>query len=143
MEGGTIPRRHTGEAVDVSPPLVWMDVPEGARSFALTVTDPDAPKGTWTHWLLFDLPPGARALAQEIPRAHLVLGGARQGKNSWNRIGWNGPMPPPGAAHRYEFRLFALDGPLGCTPGSTRAEIEAAMQGHILAEARLTGLYAR
>lgn len=142
-EGQTIPRRHTGEGPDASPPLEWNGIPAGTRALVLLVTDPDAPHGTWTHWVLYDLAPDTTSLTPELPRAHLVLGGARQGRNSWKKIGWNGPLPPPGAPHRYLFTLYSLDRPTGLPPGATREEVEAAMKGHILAETCLTGRYAR
>jgi Raf kinase inhibitor-like YbhB/YbcL family protein len=142
-EGQRIPKRHTGDGLDLSPPLEWSGAPPATRAFALLATDPDAPRGTWTHWVLYDLAADTNALAEEMPRAHLVAGGARQGRNSWKKIGWNGPRPPPGAAHRYVFTLYALDRPLGLAPAAAREDVELAMRGHILAEASTTGRYSR
>jgi Raf kinase inhibitor-like YbhB/YbcL family protein len=141
-DGATIPRRHTADGIDASPPLAWTGAPAGTRSFVLVVCDPDAPKGTWFHWLLYDIPPATQELREERPRAHFI-DGARQGRSSWGRIGWNGPAPPPGAPHRYVFTIRAIDRVLGLEPGATPAELAAAIEGHVLAEASLIGKYGR
>jgi Raf kinase inhibitor-like YbhB/YbcL family protein len=131
-DGGAIPRQYTCEGRDVSPPLAWSGVPPGAKSLALVVDDPDAPdpaapKMTWVHWVLYDIPPaGAPA-------------DGKDGLNDWDRTGWGGPCPPIGR-HRYFFKLYALDTMLNLRR-PTKAELERAMKGHVLAEARLVGTY--
>jgi Raf kinase inhibitor-like YbhB/YbcL family protein len=143
-DGGAIPIRHTCEGTDASPPLEWTGVPAGARALALVVDDPDAPdpkapKMTWVHWILYDLPPGTAGLAEAVTRDALPPG-TRQGVNDWKRTGYGGPCPPIGR-HRYFFKLYALDAPLGDLGAPTKAKLEAAMKGHVLAEARLVGTY--
>jgi Raf kinase inhibitor-like YbhB/YbcL family protein len=143
-DGAEIPMRHTCEGDDVSPPLAWTDVPAGARSLALVVDDPDAPdpaapKMTWVHWLLYDLPPTCTALA-EGPRHAALPPGTREGRNDWRRTGWGGPCPPIGR-HRYFFKLYALDAVLGDLGTPTKAKLEEAMDGHVLAKAELVGTY--
>ncbi len=142
-EGGPIPRAHTADGADRSPALQWGDPPPGTRAFALVVDDPDAPVGTWVHWMLYDLPGGARSLAEDQPRTPDLPGGAHQGRNSWGRVGWNGPSPPPGPPHRYIFRLSALSAPLGLPAGATRDQVEAALRGKVLAQATWMGTYGR
>jgi Raf kinase inhibitor-like YbhB/YbcL family protein len=136
-EGSAIPRLHTCEGADVSPSLEWSDPPTGTRSFALLVEDPDAPRGTWTHWLLWDIPFAARTLAQ----------GARVGAagvNDFGRTGYGGPCPPPGNAHRYYFRLYALKVErLGLAESARRAEFDRALAGKILGEAVCMGRFGR
>jgi Raf kinase inhibitor-like YbhB/YbcL family protein len=141
--GGGIPRSFTADGADVSPALVFQDVPAGTQALALIMDDPDAPVGLWVHWVLYDLPGSEGGLAQNQPRSATLDSGARQGKNSWSRMGWNGPDPPPGKPHRYFFKLYALSGPLGLEPGATAQKVEAAMKGKVLAEASLMGTYGR
>ena len=143
---GEIPTRYTCEGDDVSPPLAWSDPPPGTRSFALIVADPDAPdprapKMTWIHWVVYDLPAQARALEDGAGAGRLPAG-ARSGTNDWKRTGYGGPCPPVGR-HRYVHTLFALDAPLGDLGAPTRAALERAMQGHVLARAELVGTYAK
>ena len=145
-EGQAIPRRFTCEGDDVSPPLTWSEVPAGTRSLALVVEDPDAPdpaapKRVWVHWVLYDLPPSAGGLAEAVSAATLPAG-AREGQNDWGRAGYGGPCPPIGR-HRYFHRLYALDVALGERGALSRAELDAAMQGHVLATAALVGTYAK
>jgi Raf kinase inhibitor-like YbhB/YbcL family protein len=142
-DGASIPIRHTCEGPDASPQLEWSGVPAGARTLALIVDDPDAPdpkapRMTWVHWVLYDLPPTATALAEAV--GHALPPGTRQGVNDWKRTGWGGPCPPIGR-HRYFFKLYALDAPLGDLGTPTKAKVEAAMKGHVLAEAVLMGTY--
>lgn len=137
-EGGKIPARYTCEGQDVSPPLAWAEVPAGARSLALLVDDPDAPAGDWVHWVLYDLPPSLAGL----PEAAELPNGAKEGRTDFEKPGYGGPCPPRGT-HRYVFSLYALDGPLGLGAGAGKAELLRAMEGHVLATARLTGRYAR
>lgn len=143
--GGRIPARYTCDSEDVSPALTWSDPPPGTASFALIVDDPDAPVGTWVHWVLYDLPGDARALAEGVPaeREPSEPRGARQGVNDFRRIGYGGPCPPPGGAHRYFFKLYALKAPLGLAPGATKQQVEKAMEGLILGHAEVVGTYAR
>ena len=142
--GGYIPKRFTCDGADVSPELSWTNPPAGAQSFALIADDPDAPVGTWTHWVLFDLPPTTRSLPEGVSKLMDKLpDGGRQGLNDFGKIGYGGPCPPPGKAHRYFFKLYALDRKLGLKPGSTRARLEQAMQSHVLNEADWMGKYRR
>jgi len=136
--GEAIPRAHTCEGADRSPPLRWGDVPAGTRSFVLLVTDPDAPHGTFTHWVLFDIPAGTAQLAAGASAGV-------PGRNDFRRLGWGGPCPPPGhGPHRYVFTLAALDrASLGLAEGATRGEVERAMEGHVLGRAELVGRYER
>ncbi len=137
--GEPIPTKHTCDGEDVSPPLSWEDAPEATVSFALICDDPDAPAGTWVHWVIFGILAGSR----EIPTSAFTPGGAKQGINDFRRIGYGGPCPPPGPAHRYFFKLYALDSGLELEEGATKRDLLAAMEGHILAEAQLMGTYQR
>ena len=143
--GGAIPARHTCDGADRSPPLAWTGAPAGTVTFALDVDDPDAPGGTWVHWVLFDIPGDRAGLPEGVATTERLewLGGALQGRNDFRRIGYGGPCPPRGPAHHYHFRLYALDAALPLKPGATRQEVDRAMQGHVLAEATLIGTYAR
>ena len=141
---GAIPRTYTCEGGDVSPPLAWSGVPATARSLALIVDDPDAPdpkapKMTWVHWVLYDIPAGATGLPEAVAPAGLPAG-TREGVNDWKRTGYGGPCPPIGR-HRYFFKLYALDALLGNLGPATKADVERAMKGHVLAEATLIGTY--
>ena len=136
--GGTIPRSFTCDGADRSPALDWTGVPAGARSLVLICDDPDAPVGNWVHWVLYGLPASAKGLSEGG-----AVEGAVLGKNSWGRNAYGGPCPPPGKPHRYFFRLYALDAPLALTSGADKAQVEAAMKGHVLAMAELMGTYGR
>jgi len=140
---GFIPKKYTCEAADVSPELSWSGAPQGTKSFALIADDPDAPAGTWTHWVLYDLPPNLTNLAENTPKVDELPDGAQQGRNSFKKIGYNGPCPPPGKAHRYFFKLYALDQKLEIKPGASKSELDNAMQGHILAQTQVVGKYQR
>lgn len=135
-DGGEIPDRYAKDGEDHSPPLAWSGVPGDALSLALIVDDPDAPRGTWTHWIVTDLPATMTCLGEGASE----LSGGQVGVNDWKRVGWDGPAPPRGR-HRYEFKLYALDRAIGLVR-PTRHEVERAMVGHVLAEAKLTGTYA-
>ena len=137
-----IPDRYTCKGNDISPPLEWENAPEGSRSFALIFDDPDAPMGTWVHWVVYDLPAGCNKLPEDVPEVNPISGGGVQGTNSWGRIGYGGPCPPSGT-HRYFFRLYALDTVLGLEEGATKAQVLKAMEGHILDECELMGRYAK
>ena len=142
-EGATIPSIHTCDAKDISPALSWTDATEATAGFALICDDPDAPVGTWVHWVVVDLPADARGLPEEVPKTDTLESGAVQGRNDFGRIGYGGPCPPRGPAHRYFFKLYALDTRLDLKPGVRKQEVVKAMEGHILAEAQLMGLYSR
>ncbi len=142
-EGAAIPARFTCEGENVSPPLEWTEPPGGARSFALIVDDPDAPAGVWTHWVVYNLPAQARAMDENMPKQAELPGGGLQGQNSFGRMGYGGPCPPPGNAHRYFFRLYALDTLLSLEPGAAKEDVLAAAKGHIVGEARLMGRFKR
>ena len=141
--GGAIPRTFTCDGGDVSPALSWKDAPAGTQSFALIVDDPDEPGGTWTHWIVWNLPGQASALPQGVPKVEVLDNGARQGKNDFGRLGYGGPCPPPGRAHRYYFKLFAMDKRLDLRAGADRSALEAAGRRHVLAQAQWMGIYKR
>jgi len=142
-DGGTIPIRFTCEGEEQSPPLAWDRAPEGTKSLALIVHDPDAPRGDFTHWVVFNLPPGITELAAGVGSEGELPGGARQGRNGFGKLGYGGPCPPPGPAHRYVFALLALDASLDLPEGGTREQVERATAGHALPRPQLTGRYAR
>lgn len=141
-DGDLIPKKFTCDDRDISPPLAWSAPPEGTKSFALIMDDPDAPVGTWVHWVLFNVPPGTRELPENVAPEKTLAFGERHGRNSWGRFGYGGPCPP-GGTHRYFFKLYALDTTLNLQPGATKADVEKAMQGHILAQGQLMGRYKR
>ncbi|MDE3166457.1 MAG: YbhB/YbcL family Raf kinase inhibitor-like protein [Acidobacteriota bacterium] len=137
-EGGWIPRLHTCDGADVSPSVEWSEEPRDTRSFALLVEDPDAPRGVWTHWMLYDIPRAVRTLAQGVARVGLA------GRNDFGRAGYGGPCPPPGDPHRYYFRLMAMRvEKLGIAEGATRAEFDRAISGKVVGEAVYMGRYRR
>ena len=140
--GQPIPQRFTCDGADASPALSWSEAPQGTKSFALIVDDPDAPAGTWVHWVIFNLPAQTHALPEGVPQTDSAAGGT-QGRNDFGKIGYNGPCPPPGKPHRYFFKLYALDATLDLKPGAKKAEVERAMQNHVLAHSELMGTYAR
>jgi Raf kinase inhibitor-like YbhB/YbcL family protein len=140
---GTIPKKYTCDGPDVSPPLRWSEPPAGTQSLALIMDDPDAPAGTWVHWVLYNLPASVRELPENLPKVEQLPDGARQGRNDFRKTGYGGPCPPKGPAHRYFFKLYALDTKLDLKAGATKADVEKAMQGHILAQGELVGRYGR
>lgn len=142
-DGEMIPTRHTCEGADVSPPLKWTDTPDGTKSLALICDDPDAPMGTWVHWVLYDLAPKYNELPEGIPTSEVTPEGAKQGVNDFKRAGYGGPCPPPGKPHRYVFKLYALDFEPGLPTGATKADLMQAIEGHVLEESQLIGLYKR
>ena len=141
-DGGMIPKLYTCDAENISPPLEWSGVPEEAVSLALIVDDPDAPMGTWVHWVLYNLPAPISTLRERTPPEAKLAIGALQGKTDFDRIGYGGPCPPAGT-HRYFFKLYALDTSLSLDPGVRKKELLKAMEGHILSEGRLVGRYQR
>lgn len=141
-EGEMIPRKYTCDGPDVSPPLAWEDVPEKTQSLALIFDDPDAPIGTWVHWVIYNLPADARQLAEDTPKTKILPDGAMQGTNDFRRIGYGGPCPP-GGTHRYFFKLYALKAITDLPPGATKAELLKAIKEHVLTECQLMGKYSR
>src|SRR5437773_1877807 len=141
--GQAIPARHTCSGDDVSPPLAWSGVPSQAKSLALVCDDPDAPAGTWVHWVVYGIPPSATAFPEGVAKRDTLADGTLQGTNDFRRIGYGGPCPPLGKPHRYFFKLYALDSKLNLKPGATTNAVEQAMKGHVLARAELMGRYGR
>jgi Raf kinase inhibitor-like YbhB/YbcL family protein len=143
-QGQAIPTLYTCDGDNVSPPLLWGRLPKGSQSLALVCEDPDAPSGIFVHWLIFNLPPIVSDLPEALPASEtLEETGAIQGRNSFNNIGYDGPCPPPGGAHRYYFRLLALDTKLSLDSDATKVEFERAAEGHVLGEGQLMGTYQR
>jgi Raf kinase inhibitor-like YbhB/YbcL family protein len=140
---GTIPQNYTCDGSDVSLPLEWSEPPAGTQSLALIFDDVDAPVGTWVHWVLFNIPAGVRSLPEGVPAESVVEGLGEHGSNSWGNLGYGGPCPPTGNPHRYTFRLYALDALLDLEIGVDRAELDRAMEGHILGAGELVGRYGR
>ena len=141
--GGAIPKKFTCDGPDISPALSWRGSPAETQSFALIADDPDAPGGTWVHWVLYDVPANIHELQEGMPKREELPNGTKQGRNDFRKIGYGGPCPPPGKPHRYFFKLYALGAKLGLKSGATKADLERAMKGHILAQAELIGLYGR
>jgi Raf kinase inhibitor-like YbhB/YbcL family protein len=140
---GDIPKRFTCDGPDVSPALSWGETPAGTQSISLIMDDPDAPAGTWVHWVLYELPASTRELPENLPKDRELNNGGRQGQNDFGRIGYGGPCPPRGRPHRYFFKLYALDAKTNLGAGATKADLERAMKGHILAQAELMGRHKR
>jgi Raf kinase inhibitor-like YbhB/YbcL family protein len=141
--GGEIATRYTCDGADLSPALTWDGAPAGTQSLALIADDPDAPMGTWTHWILWNIPAKATLLHEDAAKVELLDNGARQGMNDFKRIGYGGPCPPPGKPHRYFFKLYALDARLDLKAGAGRDQLELAMKPHVLAETQWMGTYKR
>lgn len=143
QNGADIPRKYTCDGADLSPPLTWKDAPAGTKAFALIADDPDAPVGTWVHWVIYDLPPETRELAEGVRPNETLPDGAKQGLNDFRKVGYGGPCPPSGRAHRYFFKLYALGSAPNLKPRATKQQLLKAIQGHTLAEAQLMGRYKR
>jgi Raf kinase inhibitor-like YbhB/YbcL family protein len=145
--GESIPPQYACEGADVSPLLSWTDAPPKTKSFALIMDDPDAPSGTWVHWVLYDIPGGSRGLEEGVLKKEKLATGAKHGAcwgvDSFERVGYWGPCPPPGKPHRYFFKLYALDRLLDLPSKATAAELRKGMEGHVLGEAELIGLFRR
>jgi Raf kinase inhibitor-like YbhB/YbcL family protein len=141
IEGGMIPARYTADGQDISPPLQFSDIPTQTKSLAIISDDPDAPMGTWVHWVVWNLPP-QKDIPENMPPIPQSPDGIRQGTTDFGKIGWGGPAPPSGT-HRYYFRVYALDCTLELKAGARRFDVEKAMKGHILAEGCLMGKYKR
>ena len=141
--GAAIPGDYTCESRDVSPPLRWSGAPAGTAAFVLLMDAPDAPGGTFDHWVVYDLPSSVDQLDPAVPPGPALTDGGRQGKNSFNNVGYNGPCPPEGSEHHYRFRIFALDAALGLGPEKGKGEVEQAMRGHVIASGELIGTFKR
>jgi len=141
-QGRPIPTRHTADGRDVSPPLRWRGTPGKTESLAAICEDPDAPRGIWVHWVLYDLPAGTSSLPESVAPLEALPEGGTQGTNDFGKLGYGGPAPPSGT-HRYFFRLYALDRRLALAPGATAKALRRAMEGHVLAEAECMGTYSR
>jgi len=141
--GADIPKQFTCDGADMSPTLAWNDPPPATQSFALIADDPDAPIGTFVHWVLYNLPATLRALPQNFPKTEQAADGSLHGKNDFDKIGYNGPCPPKGKPHRYFFKLYALDTKLNLKSGASKKDVVRAMQGHILAQGEYMGRYSR
>jgi len=139
--GASIPRQYSCKGSDVSPALEWSGAPLHTASFAVIMDDPDAPAGTWVHWVLWNVAPSAHSLPEGVPKREQLDDGAHQGRNSFGKIGYYGPCPPAGQTHRYFFRLYALDAKLDLAPGADRSALDAAMQGHVLAQTEYMGTF--
>ena len=142
LEGGIIPLKYTCDGINVSPPLNWYSIPDSTKSLSIICDDPDAPMGTWVHWVIYNLPVNITELAENIKTQRILKNGAMQGLNDFHKIGYGGPCPPSGI-HRYFFKLYALNTELNLKPGATKSKLVKAMKGHILAEAKLIGKYSR
>lgn len=140
--GDGIPRKYSCDGDDLSPPLAWGDVPQNAAGLVLIVDDPDAPAGTWVHWVLFNIPAETQALLEDVPAEAELPDGSTHGANSWKRLGYGGPCPP-GGTHRYFFKLYALDAQLSLEAGVTKQDVLDAMEGHVLAQGELMGTFSR
>ena len=141
-DGGLIPAKYSCDGADISPPLQWDAVPEGTKSVALICDDPDAPMGTFVHWVIFGLPAETKELAENIPSDETLPNGAKQGTSDFGRIGYGGPCPPSGT-HRYFFKIYALDTEIDLAAGASKRELLKAMEGHILGQGQLIGKYKR
>jgi len=141
-EGSMVPQEYTCDGEDISPPLAWSGVPDGTKSLALICDDPDAPMGTWVHWVLFNIPAHIMELPAKIPHEKIIQNGAKHGINDFRKFGYGGPCPP-GGTHRYYFKLYALDTEINLEAGITKAQLLKTMEGHILAEGQLMGRYSR
>lgn len=141
-EGGMIPSHYSCDGKDVSPQLTWEGIPDGTKSIALICDDPDAPMGTWVHWVIFNIPADAKELPEGVPAQKKLENGSLQGTNDFRKIGYGGPCPP-GGPHRYYFKLYALDAMIKLDAGATKKQLLAAMEGHILAQGQLMGKYTR
>jgi len=140
QEGQSIPRGYTCDGANVSPPLEWSGTPKSAKTLALIVDDPDAPAGTWVHWVLYNLPADNIGIIESTPGTETLTGGGVQGTNDFKKVGYGGPCPPSGT-HRYFFKIYALDAELPLQPGATKADLEKAMESHVISQAQLMGTY--
>jgi Raf kinase inhibitor-like YbhB/YbcL family protein len=140
-DGQPIPDKYTCHGQDISPPLQWSGAPSQTKSIALTCEDPDAPSGTFTHWVIFDVPATATSLSEDVSKSATLPNGSEQGKNSFGNTGYNGPCPPGGKTHHYIFKIYALDAPITLDADAAREDLINAMTGHVVAQGKLTGTY--
>ena len=140
-DGGMMPDRYAYRGENVSPPIWWSNVPQSAKTVAIICDDPDAPGGSWVHWIIFNIPSASGGTPEGVPHGEALPGGIRQGMNDFRKIGYDGPAPPSGT-HRYYFNVYVLDRKIDIRPGSSAKDILAAMEGHILAKGSLMGRYA-
>ena len=141
-EGQAIPHQYTCNGINISPPLEWTGIPKSAKTLAIIADDPDAPAGTWVHWVIYNLPADTMGMIENLPPTEEIKGGGLQGKNDFEKIGYGGPCPPSGT-HRYFFKLYSIDTELPLKAGATKAEVEKAMAGHVVAQGQLMGTYRR
>ncbi|HEV2492928.1 MAG TPA: YbhB/YbcL family Raf kinase inhibitor-like protein [Terriglobia bacterium] len=141
--GGDIPAKFTCAGPNISPALDWGEPPSGTQSFTLIMDDPDAPSGTWVHWVVYDLPASTRRLPEGVKKGDALKSGGQQGVNDFGDAGYGGPCPPPGKPHRYFFKLYAVDKPLGLAAGVRKPQVESTLKGHILAQSELMGRFRR
>lgn len=142
-EGSVIPSKYSCDAQDISPELIWSEVPDGVKSFVLICSDPDAPFKEWIHWVIFNIPQDKRNLFEGLPKKARLDDGSIQGINDFGRNGYGGPCPPKGRPHRYFFRLYCLDSGLSLNENATKEDVLKAAKGHIVAEAETYGVYGR
>lgn len=141
--GDKIPAQYTCDGTDISPVLKWSEVPKGTQSICLIMYDPDAPKGTWTHWVIYNIPPDVKELAENTPKTETLSSGALQGTNDFGKIGYNGPCPPTGPEHRYYFKIYALDTKIAPPAKPNKKQIDDAITGHIIEKTQLMGFYGK
>lgn len=141
--GAVIPQQYSCEGNDLSPALQWTGAPAKTVAFAIIMDDPDAPAGVWVHWVMWNLAPSAHSLSEGVARRDQLDDGSQQGRNSFGKVGYNGPCPPAGQTHRYFFRVYALDTKLTLSPDADRAQLDAAMQSHVLVKAEYMGTFHR
>lgn len=141
--GGRIPLKYTCLGANVSPTLKWTEPPAKTLGFVLICDDPDAPMGTWVHWVVYDLPPTVKGLGENMPKTDIILSSGKQGINDFRKTGYDGPMPPPGKPHRYFFTLYAVDQLTGLQPRATKIQVLKAIGGHVLAESKVMGTFQR
>lgn len=141
-DGGVIPKTHTCDGPDFSPPLAWNGITTRTQTLALICEDPDAPRGTWVHWVVYNIPATVTNLSEGLPPDRQLSMGATQGRNDFGKIGYGGPCPPKGT-HRYIFKLYALDAKLEVRPGATKLDLQKAMEGHVIGQGQLVGKYTR
>ena len=143
-EGARIPKKYTCDGQDISPALKWSGVPQKTKSIALICDDPDAPSGTWVHWVIYSIPQDLTELQEGVVKTNMLPDGTKQGTTDFKRVGYGGPCPPPGhGAHHYYFKVYALDIQVGLKAGATKKDLEKSMKGHILAQGQLIGTYER
>jgi Raf kinase inhibitor-like YbhB/YbcL family protein len=142
QEGGEIPVQYTCDGANMSPPLSWSSGPDGTKSYALIADDPDAPMGTWVHWVVYNIPVTAGSFPENVPKTESLSDGTVQGINDFKRYGYGGPCPP-GGTHRYYFKVYALDMVMKAGPGLTKKKLLREMEGHILGQGELMGTYSR